>query len=254
VVYKDKAYVLALSDRFLYEFDPASKVWRAVSRYPGDIDDSNVLAVFDDKLFKFSGSSSTYEEGDLWVYDFGSETWETKEKMPFRFYKGSQFRIGEQIFMVTDLGQVWSYAPGSGIFSRKNDFPDEVERVNFAFKENGDQFLVNWSNIWRYNSEQDEWNATLSPYATGFSGTTGEYYPGFIQNGALHQLRDFQDIYRFDRTHNRSFRIARYPHCYKDENRIRTAFTINDKTYIFYAYDDYRESCMLAMYAFKYGD
>jgi hypothetical protein len=118
-----KAYVVT-SDKNLWEYDPATDKWVIKTQYPGNLGDRLATFSYNGKLYfgisyLRQQTSMLLVDKRLWIYNLGSNNWNTVEEFPtdhtygglFYFFLKNNLYVGMGNKGVSNSYTLWKYDP-----------------------------------------------------------------------------------------------------------------------------------------------
>ncbi|MCX6233345.1 MAG: IPT/TIG domain-containing protein [Bacteroidetes bacterium] len=249
--FNEKGYILELNTKELYEYSPISNQWNSVpsSLFPGDRNEGSLYIITAEQLFKVSGYDYTGQSlSELWVFDFNDKSWNKKNDIPFKFYNAIFFNLNNQLYIVTDEGQVWKCNLENGQYIRLNDFPDNFKYA-FAssFVSNGKAFVVTYGLTWQYNEQNDSWiEKSTNPFS---KQNYCVHAIGFALNNTGYVLHSGEKLYKYDIINNKWILTSMYPGP-SGYDSYKTIFIIGDKAYIAATSSSYI-GCAPLMYSYQ---
>lgn len=249
--YNGKGYILELNTKEFYEYNPVTNQWNLFpsSLFPGERNAGSLYIVSGDKLFKLGGYDYLSQSlSEFWEFDFILKSWNKKTDLPFKFYEGVYFTLNNQLYIVTDDGQVWKCDLINEQFARMNDFPVSFKwEFASSFDLNGNAVVVTYGKTWQYNKQNDSWTSiSTNPFAhLNYSNNP----VGFSYNGTGYVLQAGRYLYKFDITNNRWIKTSQYPGP-RGDNSYKTIFVIGDKAYFAATSSNY-SGCAPLMYLYQ---
>jgi N-acetylneuraminic acid mutarotase len=202
-----------------------------------------------DKLFKLGGYNYMDQSlGEFWQFSFNDKSWNRKTDLPFKFSKAVYLNLNNNLYIVTDEGQVWKCDLINEIYSRLNDSPFKfIWSFASAFAVNGKMIVAVYGQNWQYNDQNDTWLYISSNPIQQQSYHENAF--GFSYNGTGYVLQGGENLYKYDILNAIWIKVSEYPGS-SGNNSYKVVFVIGSKAYIAATFSNYVGSAPL-MYSYQ---
>ena len=249
--YNEKGYILELNTKQFYEYDPGTNQWNLFSSsvFPGDRNEGSLYITEGDKLYKLGGHNYLDPAlGEFWEFSFNDKSWSKKTDLPFKFYDAIYLDLNNQLYIVTDEGQVWKCDLINERYTRLNDSPFKfVWSFASAFVINDKMLVAVYGQNWQYNDQDDTWsNISANPIQ---QQSYHENAFGFSCNGTGYILQGGENLYKYDILGSVWIKVSEFPGS-RGDNSYKTAFTIGSMAFIAATSSNY-VGCAPLMYSYQ---
>jgi hypothetical protein len=231
--YNEKGYILELNTKQFYEYNSLANQWNLFpsSIFPGERNEGSLYIVEGDKLFKLGGHNYLDSAlGEFWEFSFNDKSWNRKTDLPFKIRDAVYLNLKNQLYIVTDEGQVWKCDLINETYIRLNDSPFKfVWSFASAFEINGKMLVAIYGQNWQYNDQNDTWsNISANPIQ---KQSYSENAFGFSYNGTGYVLQGGENLYKYDILNGIWIKVSEFPGS-RGDNSYKTAFTVGSRAYI----------------------
>jgi hypothetical protein len=231
--YNEKGYILELNTKQFYEYNSLANQWNLFpsSIFPGERNEGSLYIVEGDKLFKLGGHNYLDSAlGEFWEFSFNDKSWNRKTDLPFKIRDAVYLNLKNQLYIVTDEGQVWKCDLINETYIRLNDSPFKfVWSFASAFEINGKMLVAIYGQNWQYNDQNDTWSNISANPIQKQSYTENAF--GFSYNGTGYVLQGGENLYKYDILNGIWIKVSEFPGS-RGDNSYKTAFTVGSRAYI----------------------
>lgn len=162
----------------VFEFDPATQVWRELNPFGGGARDGCWSFVIGEKGYVGSGFNGSVVVPDFWEYDFASDSWRqlpTPSLPPYIF--ASSFALNDRGYVIggwssTESNALFEYDPSSGNWVQRANFPGRARQAGTAFTYDGhgyygagmQGYTETFGDFYRYDPSSDSWSEVSGLY------------------------------------------------------------------------------------------
>lgn len=228
--FNEKGYIFEMDSKQLYEYSPISDKWKIFPSilFPGDRSEGSLYIVINENLFKIGGYDYlSHPLNELWVFAFNDKKWNKKNDLPFKFNNAVYYNVNNQVYIVTDIGQVWKCDFVNEQYTKLKDCPfNFLYAFASSYVGNGKAFVVTYGHTWQYQEQDDKWvEKTTNPF---FSAQIPAM--GFALNNTGYVLQGGQTLYKYNIIKDKWILTSMYPGSNGYESH-KTTFIIGDKVY-----------------------
>lgn len=234
--YNGKGYIMNVNTMNFHEYNPLTDKWtiiEPVSSKP-NFSFNSLLICSGDRFYKVGGQNYLELNDELWYFKLSDRTWNKINKLPFEFQFAKSFKLGNNIYILTDKKELWLCNFENENYRKLNNFSREMDMsLAASFVVDNTAYITTLGKTWQYNVQNDSWSEKASyPFYFGlyYSCLNGFTYKGY---GYIHLGGD---IYKYDPSIDFWILASYYPDK-RPYTSKQTTFTIDGRPYLLTTYD-----------------
>lgn len=231
--YNGKGYVHDVNYGNMYEYNPVTDSWKQFgsTAFPSVIYTGSLYIPSNDKVFRVGGADYTGKPVSfLWSYNLVDNKWTMKNYLPFSCSNSNYFTLGNQIYILTNEGQLWQCDFENEQYKRLKDFPVKfVDYFLSTFIANGNAYAVQYGKTWLYDKQNDNWiEKAPNLFFKDYYSVTAKC---FTNNNTGYLLNNGTNLFKYDFVNDKWILMTKYPNVWAS-NSEKSIFIINNDTYI----------------------